>query len=270
MNIEALNESAPRLRWRRLLILISGAAAFCLSIAGTARAQAPSTSGAHSGVRSMELDRTIRSFFLTDLLEFVPSPRDNSIRLDGLGWIGGDYNRLLLRAEGDQPTARGRGSWQLDAFYGRLVSPFWTAAVGARLDTRAVGGRRATRGLLALGFEGLAPYWFEMEPTLFVSQSGDVSAQLTSSVDVLITQRLILQPRVEMNAAVQSVPTFGIGSGLNDFELGARVRYEFRRELAPYVGVSWLRRTGATASMARRDDLPVSDLSFVVGMRLWH
>lgn len=219
---------------------------------------------------SMELDRKIRTFFLAEFLDYAPSGGDDEIRFDALGWIGGDYNRLLLRAEGDLPTRGGGGALEAEAFYGRLVTPFWTALVGARVDARFGGNDQAVRGLLGVGFEGLAPYaWLEVEPTLYVSQEGDLSARLTTSIDVLFSQRLIAQPRLEMNAALQSAPEFDLGSGVNDIELGARLRYEIRREFGPYVGVSWTRLTGGTADIARRGAETVSDLRFVAGLRLW-
>ena len=219
---------------------------------------------------SMALERKIRTFLLADVFEYAPGGTDNPIRLDGLGWIGGDYNRLILRADGDLPTAGGGGELDAEAFFGRLVSPFWTAIAGARLDARFGDGRRATRGLLAIGLEGLAPYaWLEVEPTLYLSQKGDLSARLTTAVDLLISQRLIAQPRFQVNAAVQAVPEFDVASGVNDIELGTRMRYEIRRELGPYIGVSWIRRTGGTAAIARQVGERVSDVRFVAGLRLW-
>lgn len=253
---------------------VAGAALLLqLSVSAPAQAQEPKRT------TSMMLDRRIRTFLLADVLDIQPDGADRPVHLEGLGWIGGDYNRLYLRAIGERPTAGGGGAGDLqaDVLYGRLISPFWTMVAGARLDTRAgpetVAGeaaqRRATRGLLALGLQGLAPYWLEMEPTLFVSKEGDVSARFETAFDLLFTQRLILQPRVELNAAVQRVPEFGIGSGLNDVEVGARMRYEIRRKFAPYVGVSWSRRAGGTAAMARANGEVVRGSGVVVGVRLW-
>ncbi|HUF26008.1 MAG TPA: copper resistance protein B [Gemmatimonadaceae bacterium] len=126
-----------------------------------------------------------------------------------------------------------------------------------------------TRAHLALGLQGLAPGWFELEPTLLVSQHGDVSANLTASYDLLFTQRLVLQPRLETHAAAQGVPEFGVGSGFNDVELALRARYELRREFAPYVGVLWSHRFGDAADLARAGGEPVRELSWVAGLRLW-
>ena len=120
-----------------------------------------------------------------------------------------------------------------------------------------------------VGAAGLAPYWFEVEPTLYVSDDGDVSFRLEATYDLLLTQRLILQPRFELDAAASSTPEFGIGAGINDIQLGLRLRYEIRREVAPYVGVSWTRKLGNTADFARDEGEDVDSLGAVVGLRFW-
>ncbi len=246
--------------------LIMALTLLALAIAkGHVMAQSPGT----HGKATIELDRVTRVFLLANQLEYAPSGSDDAIRFEGLGWIGGDYNRLWLRLKGEQPTVGGRGELQADVLYGRLVTPFWTAVAGVRLDTRDWGGERVTRGLLGIGLEGLAPYWLEMEPMLYVSQKGNVSFRFATSVDLLFTQRLILQPNIEVNAAIQDVPEFGVASGINDIELGARARYEFRREFAPYIGISWVRRAGGTAGLARAAGESVGETRFVAGVRLW-
>ena len=208
-------------------------------------------------------------FALLDQLEIAPNREGTPLSVDTTGWYGGDVNRLWIRAEAQQETERRTGEMQAEAFYGRLMSPFWDALIGVRLDHRW-GGGNATRAHLAIGLEGLAPYWFELEPTLYVSHEGDVSAQLEAEYELLLTQRLVLQPRLEVQVAVQDVPEFGVGSGLSDLELGARLRYEIRREIAPYVGVAWHRRLGDAASFARAAGDYVSNLSIVAGVRLWY
>ncbi len=218
---------------------------------------------------TMNMDSRLRVFSLADLLEYVPGGT-GAIRVDGLGWIGGDYNRLYLRLDATQPFRGSGGDTEVDLTYGRLVTPFWTALAGGRVEVRGLGSsRRDTRTLLALGFEGLAPYWFEMEPTFYVSSTGQVSGRFASSIDLYFTQRLILQPRVETHFAVQQVRALGIGSGVNDIELGARMRYEVRREFAPYVGLVWFRRTGATAGLARSAGETVRQAGLVAGVRMW-
>lgn len=246
------------------------AALFCavatLARPGDSWAQMP---GGAPHATGMDMDRMTRFFAMAELLEYVPAGT-GAIRADGLAWIGGDFNRLYLRLDATQPFRGSENDTEVDVTYGRLVTPFWSALVGGRVEVRGLGSsERSTRTLLALGFQGIAPYWFEMEPTLYVSSKGQVSGRLASSVDLYFTQKLILQPRVESHFAVQAVRELRIGSGLNDIELGARMRYEFRRGLAPYVGLIWFRRTGETAGMARAVGEEVKQAGLVVGMRMW-
>jgi copper resistance protein B len=238
---------------RRLLVWTS--AALLTAVAEPASAQV--------------MDSEIHWFALLDQLEIAPHRDGTQVNLDATGWVGGDVNRLWIRGEGDLETERSSGALQAEAFYGRLFSPYWDALVGLRVDRQWGEGTHA-RAHLALGLEGVAPYWFELEPTLYVSQDGDVSGQLEAEYELLVTQRLVLQPRLEVQVAVQEVPEFGVGSGLTDLELGARLRYEIRRELAPYVGIAWHRRVGETADLARAVGADVSNVSVVAGVRIWH
>jgi copper resistance protein B len=209
------------------------------------------------------------TFLLLDQLEYAPGGAGRPIDVEALGWYGGAYNRLWVRARGEQLTADPDGEGEVEVLYGRLVRPFWDAVVGARVDRRW-GDGGATRALLAAGLQGVATYRFEVAPTLYLSQDGDLSARFEASYSVLVTQRLIAEPKVELNAALQEVPRFGVGRGLNDYELGLRTRYEFRREFAPYVGYSWSRRVGATADLAREAGEGVSGNRFVAGVRVWY
>jgi copper resistance protein B len=215
------------------------------------------------------MDSALHGFALLDQLEVAPNRDGTPITLDATGWYGGDVNRLWVRVEGDQETESNDGDVEVEAFFGRLVSPFWDALIGVRVDRRW-GGESATRAHLAIGLEGLAPYWFELEPTIYLSDDGHLSAQLEAEYELLVTQRLVLQPRLETSVAIQDVPEFGIGSGLGDLELSARLRYEVRRELAPYVGIAWHRRLGETADLARAAGEYVSSVSFVAGLRAWY
>ena len=283
-----VSKHAARPRRARVRTFVSGAAVALLLqttlLAGWAGAQGMGT-GQPNHATSMELDREVRVFLLADVLEVQPNGPETPVNFEGLGWIGGDFRRLYLRARAEQPTEKrrsgGGGDLRADVLYGRLVTPFWSAVAGVHVDSRSRGGRdvpgvaragdagRVSRGMLALGLIGLGPYWFEMEPTLYVSQRGEVSVDFSTAFDLLLSQRLILQPRLELNAAVQRVPEFGVGSGLNDLELGARLRYEIRRKFAPYVGVDWYRRTGGTAAMARAAGEEVGGAVLSTGVRLW-
>lgn len=221
-------------------------------------------------IQAQVMDDHIYTYVSFDELEYVPGAPEEPVEYDGQMWIGGDYDRLWLKARGEQSTLETEGHFEGQALYSRAVSTFWNAQAGLRVDHRYRSGPNDTRGLVVVGMEGLAPYWFEVESFLFVSQDGDVSARLEASYDLFFTQRLVLEPELELNAAVQEVPAFGIGSGLNDLELAARARYEIVRELAPYVGISWTRRLGETADIARLDGRAVSDANFVAGLRWWY
>ena len=249
--------------------------ALLLALAPAALAQgSPTTTGGpaqtpefkHEGM----LDRTVRTFLLAELLEVAPRVDEVPIRADMIGWIGGDIHRIWFKVDGEQSTKESGGEAEFEVNYGRLLTPFWTGLVGARLDTRRFAGRdRNTRVLLALGLEGLSQLWLEIEPSVYVSADGDVSGRFSGAFDILLSQRLILSPRVETHFAVQAVPEIGVGSGITDVDLGARLRYEIRREFAPYLGVFWFRRTGATAGIARRAGEADREAGLVAGVRLW-
>lgn len=205
---------------------------------------------------------------LFDLLEYRAGKGTDFARWDVLGWRGGDYQRVWFKSEGTR-NFPSRGDGEVQLLYGRLIAPFFDFQAGLRYDRQWGPGGGRGRALAAIGVQGLAPYRFEVEPTVFISQSGDLSARFTASQDLLFSQRLILQPRVETNAAVQTVRKFGVGKGLNDVELGLRLRYEIRRELAPYIGVSWKRSYGETARFLRSDRQNVGSWQVLGGARLW-
>jgi len=210
-------------------------------------------------------------FLLFDQLEYrMKNNADDTVRWDVVGWYGGDYNRLWLKTEGEWRTSGERGGEaEVQALYGRLIAPFWDFQAGLRYDQFSGAGFDRSRGFAVIGLQGLARYRFELEPALFISQDGDVSARLTATYDLLLTQRLILQPRLDFDAAVQSAKKFGVGEGVNSVGLGLRLRYEITREFAPYIGVHWLGRFGETADLARRGGGRADDIALVFGVRLW-
>lgn len=214
-------------------------------------------------------DNEVYSFLLFDLLEYGSSGGAGSLRWDVLGWRGTDYNRFWFKSEGRQSTVSRTGELEVQALYGRLIAPYFDFQVGVRVDNRRRRGRDASRVLAVVGVQGLARYRFEIEPALFISYKGDISARLTATKDFLLTQKAMLQGRFETNLAVQKVEKFGIGSGLNDVGLGLRLRYEIRREFAPYIGVSWNRSFGQTADLARLEGEATNRLSIVSGVRMW-
>lgn len=207
------------------------------------------------------------TFVLSEVLEYAPAVSERAVNYDLAAWTGGAVHRIWAKVDGGVAT-RGstavHGDYQL--LYGRLVSPFWDAQAGLRVDHRAEAGSDATRVGAVVGLQGLAPGWFELEPSLFVSTDGFVSFDVTASYDLFLTQRLVLQPRVESSVALRDDVDFGIGSGLSSTSFGLRTRFELRREFAPYVGVVWDRSYGRTAGFAGGE---AGELRVVAGLRLW-
>jgi copper resistance protein B len=216
------------------------------------------------------MDNQVIGYLLLDQLEYRRNADADTFTWEVQGWIGRDYNKLWVKTEGDQRLSGDKGGEpEVQLLYSRLFAPFWYFQVGGRYDHRYGTGPDRSRFFGVLGVQGLVPYWFDVEPALFISEAGDVSARLEAEYDLLLTQRLIAQPRFEVDVAGQEVKKFGIGEGFNDVELGVRLRYEIRREFAPYIGVSWTRLLGETADFARREGDAVDNLAFVVGVRLW-
>ncbi|MGY4398434.1 copper resistance protein B [Sphingomonas sp. UYAg733] len=186
-------------------------------------------------------------------------------RWDGEAWFGGDLNRLTLKSEGEGVFREGVESAEIQALYSRAVGPYFNLQAGVRHDFQP----SPTRTYATVGFEGLAPYMFEVEGALFLSDKGDLLGRLEGYYDQRLTQRLILQPRVELNLAAQDVRETRTGSGFSNAELGLRLRYEITRQFAPYVGLSWDRKVGDTARYARFDGHDVEATSLVAGLRFW-
>lgn len=186
-------------------------------------------------------------------------------RWDGEGWFGGDRDRLVVKSEGEGVFRQGVEAAEVQALYARAIDPYWNLIAGVRQDL-AAGPRRT---YAAVGVEGLAPYWFDVEAMLFLSDKGDVAARTEAWYDQRITQRAVLQPRVELNVAAQDMPASRIGAGLSQAEVGVRLRYEIAREFAPYVGVSWERRFGNTARFARADGDGTGGFALALGVRTW-
>lgn len=214
-------------------------------------------------------DNQIYWLLLIEQLEYRHNQDIDSLNWEVLSWIGGDYQRIWLKTEGEIPLiADGHGEAELQILYGQLVGDFWDFLAGLRYDHSYGSGENRGRVFGVIGIQGLAPYMFEIDASLFISQDGDISARFSTEYELLLTQKLILQPEFKVNIALQEVQDFGVGSGLNDIELGLRMRYEINRQVAPYVGVSWERKFGDTADFAKEDGEGVDNLSVVGGMRL--
>lgn len=186
-------------------------------------------------------------------------------RWDGEGWIGGDIDRAVVKTEGAGSFGQRIEAAEVQALYSHAIGPYFDLQAGVRHDVAPT----PTRTYATVGVEGLAPYMFDVEAAAFLSTRGEVLARLEGWYDQRVTQRLVLQPRAELNLSAQNIAATGTGDGLVDAELGLRLRYEIAREFAPYVGVSYEAKAGRTADYARaRGDDPTST-SLVAGVRLW-
>ena len=153
----------------------------------------------------------------------------------------------------------------LQLLYGHAFAPWWELVVGVRRDF----GPGPSRDWAAFGIQGLAPYRLDVEATAYLGESGRTALRLEAEYELLLTNRLVLQPLVQLDLYGKEDPATGTGSGLSEMEAGLRLRYEIRREFAPYVGVAWQRRFGDTADLARAAGEEVEDTRLVAGLRVW-
>ena len=205
------------------------------------------------------------SMILFNLAEYQARKGADGYRWEGQGWYGGDINRLVFKVEGEGSFGGATEQAEFELLYGRAISPYFNLEAGVRYDAKP----GPSRGYAVFGIEGIAPYWFDVDARLFLSDKGDLLARFEGSYDERITQKLILQPRAELNFAAQDVPENDVGSGLSELELGLRLRYEIKREFAPYVGVEWVKKFGDTARFSRIAAEDADVVNFVGGIRFW-
>lgn len=220
-----------------------------------------------SNERMIELmgmdDNAPHSMLLIDQLEWRDMHGQDALAWDVYGWYGDDYDKAWLKSEGeysdDTYSARHELLWD------RIVSRWWSAQAGLRHDVR----EGPSRTWAAIGVRGLAPYWFEIEATAYVGEQGRTAMRVSIENEVLLTQKLILQPEIELEAYGKSDPANHIGSGFSNVGIGLRLRYEIRRELAPYFGVQWERRLGQTEDLTAAVGRDPNDTMIVAGVRVW-
>ncbi len=208
---------------------------------------------------------------LVDRLEYSWGEDEDAIVWDVQFWYGGDYDRLWIETEGEDIASGGDGGEieNLDVLYSHRFAPYWDWQAGLGYQRAYGPGPDRDQTSAVIGVQGLAPYWFEVDANLRVSDDGDTSVDVEAEYDWLLTQRLSLQPRVETSYAFDEVREFGVGQGLNAVQLGLRLRYEVRRELAPYIGVTWKRLYGDTADLAEAEGEDIEGAAVVAGMRMW-
>ena len=201
---------------------------------------------------------------LIDNLEAMRVDGTTSVPYDLEAWFGRTYDRAVLKAEGDIESgeiAEGR----TELLWGHALAPYWDTQLGVRYDS----GPGPNRNWLAFGVEGLAPYWFDIEVTGYLGESSRTALRVDASYDMLITQRWVLQPRLEADFYGKRDAARGLGSGLSDISAALRLRYEFRRELAPYIGIEWVNQYGETEDLTRAAGGDPSDTRVVAGLRFW-
>jgi len=201
-------------------------------------------------------------WFQADRAEMQVRDGSNGYLWDVQGYYGGTTSRFWFKSEGEGSFGERVDDAEFQALYAKAVAPFFDVQAGIRQD---VAGPDTTYAVL--GIQGLAPYMFEVDGALFLSHRGDLTARVEAELDQRITQRLIVQPRAEINLAAQDVPQLGVGAGIDSLELGVRLRYEITRELAPYIGVEQSWRIGDSADFARASGEDPSVTNFGGGVR---
>lgn len=206
---------------------------------------------------SMEDDPLV-TMFLMDRLEVLDNDENTRV-WEGSFWIGYDINKLYIYSEGEA-TSDGLESSQNELVYSRAMAPFWDVQMGLAYDKND----DASKTWVEIAISGLAPYYFETRAALLVNGEGNVGLRLDAEYEALLTQKLILTPSLEADLYTKDDPDMHLGSGLSNLEAGLRLRYEFIRELAPYIGITWEKTFGNT-----REYHPIDETSVMVGVRFW-
>lgn len=226
---------------------------------------------ARAGETEPVVDTPIHSFVLIDQLEHTSTRggrgSQNGLRVNSTAWVGGDYDRLWIYTEATKPSDGKPEDVDIQVLYGRLVAPFWDVQAGIRYTKPGPG--IASQNYAVVGVQGLAPYRFGVQAAAFLSERGKLSGRAEVEYELLLTQRWVLQPRLATNISLQEETKQGVGRGVNDIELGLRLRYEIKRELAPYIGVTWQKRYGLAAQFAQRRGEDAARWGAVAGLRVW-
>jgi copper resistance protein B len=215
-------------------------------------------------VFAMGEDDPIVTKLMIDQFEKRYMDDEKPVVLEGDISIGKDLNKFKLKFDIEQVDGETHER-ELQALYSRAVHPYWDFQVGVRQDQKT----DPKREWLVLGFEGVAPYWFEMDTALFINEDDQVNLRVNAEYEWMITQKWVLSPEIEANFYSKNDQVEGIGSGLSDSQIGLRLRYEIKREFAPYIGINWTKKYGDTADYAEADGKDTSDTHFVAGIRAW-
>lgn len=210
-------------------------------------------------------DDPVLIMLMLDELERRGSGSDKEDSWDAEAWIGKDLDKLWVKSQGERAAGRTKHA-ELQFLYSKAVATYWDFQIGVRQDLEPSPSRSWT----VIGFQGLAPYFFDIDAAIFIGESGRTALRFEAEYELLLTQRLVLTPEIEVNVYGKDDPAIGVGSGLSDVEAGLRLRYEIRREFAPYIGVNWSRLYGDTADFAGATGRHSSDTEFLIGIRVWY
>jgi copper resistance protein B len=201
-----------------------------------------------------------------DRIEWQDTGGDGAFLWDAQSWYGGDLNKLWIKTEGEYSLADSEiEDAEVQALWSRAISSFWDVQAGVRYDLAPKGRTHAV-----LGVQGLAPYWFEVDAAAFLSTDGDLSASVEAEYELRFSQRITLQPRAEIGFSASDIPELEIGSGITNVATGIRLRYEIKREFAPYIGMEWQTSLGETADFVRAKGGDPDDIVAVIGLRAWY
>ena len=215
-------------------------------------------------VYAHEGDDPLLTRVMIDQLEWRDSDESDLYVLEAQGWIGKDLHKLWIKTDVERVDGETEEA-EIQALYSRAIAPYWDVQIGVRQDLKSTPKREWG----VLGIQGLAPYFFEIDAAIFIGDSGDTAARLSAEYEWMITQKVVLSPEVSVNFYGQNDMQRQTGSGLADAQAGLRLRYEIRRELAPYIGVNWTKSFGNTADFMREHGESPSDTQWVAGVRAW-
>ncbi len=217
-----------------------------------------------TSIFAMGEDDPIVTKVMIDQLENRYTNGEEQLVLEGNVWVGKDIDKLMIKADVEQVKGVTH-ELELQALYSRAVDPYWDFQVGIRQDLEPT----PVKNWLAIGFMGVAPYWFEIDSTLFIGESNQVGLRFAAEYEWMITQRWVLSPELGFNLHSKDVEATGTGSGLSDMQIGLRIRYEIKREFAPYIGINWNKKFGKTASYAEAEGEEIDSSQVVLGVRAW-
>lgn len=265
-----------RIITKSLLVMASAAALFSEPAMAQDPAEDKAGSQADQYYDPAEMDRARKEtqaamggqttyFLMADRLETQMANGDEVFLWDGQGWIGGDIDKFWFKTEGKYAFAEDKfEEAEFQGLWSHAITPFFDLQAGIRYDAKPDDLVHAV-----IGIQGLARQWFEIDAAAFLSDEGDVTARIEAENNLLLTQRLILQPRAEIGFSAQDIPERGIGAGITSLDAGLRLRYEIKREFAPYIGVEWQKKFGETADLVRAAGGDADQAVFVAGLRFW-